>query len=271
MNANDIQQASTPDADICGGLRTKCGQVEPVEIVSPLVTRRVEAMESGKTIIGGMRMGKTEAMRIMMARDATEPAPAAVEECPNCNNELQVGENIHRCDRCGRDCCSHCSTIHGLCDDCHNVSPAELTPKRLTPEMVTHTPPADRPTPITDDAKFTVAHEVWDGKRGFEEEDVDVVPSEISEDLERQLAEAREIIALYRESKASLPEYSSQRELRRQLSEVTAQRDTLETALKDIAEGNMFPRNRARLALAAVKGADAADSSAPVSKKLDTI
>lgn len=39
------------------------------------------------------------------------------------------------------------------------------------------------------------------------------------EDLERQLAEAKEVIKMHKESKASLPEYTSRRDLKRQLAD----------------------------------------------------
>lgn len=64
----------------CGAINSQIpdDEIFDAEVVNPLVSERVDAHESGKTIIGGRRVGKTEAMRIVMAKNAATPAPAVI-------------------------------------------------------------------------------------------------------------------------------------------------------------------------------------------------
>jgi len=67
---------------------------------------------------------------------------------------------------------------------------------------------SDRPTPRTDAVRFRVG-----------ESDHWAVHEVYSKQLERELADARELVEMYKEAKASSPQYSERRDLEKQLNE----------------------------------------------------
>jgi len=93
------------------------------DLVGPVAMAGGELLAVCETLVGPTWPNIPQLM--MLARAAIASAKGG-DDCPNCNQLLQPGEAIHRCDQCGGECCSHCSTIQGLCDDCDNIQPQEL-------------------------------------------------------------------------------------------------------------------------------------------------
>ena len=80
-----------------------------------------------------------------------------------------------------------------------------------------------RPTPRTDKAEYQVR--LGRHRRM-------VVRPELARQLERELAEARELVEVYKEAKAAFPQYSERRNLEKQLNEARGQRDQLAESMR---------------------------------------
>jgi hypothetical protein len=101
---------------------------------------------------------------------------------------------------------------------------------------------SDRPTPRTDAAANESIVKVY----------------ETSKDLERELAEARELVAMYKEAKEEFSQYSERRNLEKQLAAAIRERDNADSdrrqadadTLRALHERNEAREQRDRLAAA---------------------
>lgn len=212
MSTNDTQQASTPDADICGGLRTMSGQTECPNCGGRASERPWCDLCQGRGTI--RKGGPHDIMRLKV----TPPAPA--EQCRECNGTGEAALNS-----------------------------GTLWPCRLCNGTGMKTPPAERPTPITDDVLKAIvratrgrvgkaeidhiAEDLLNTRRQLAEAREKVIT--VSDDLARQLAEARKSsVCLHEGIAASAHGWALK------YSEAREQRDRLVACLSHLRERDWF-------------------------------